>query len=434
MKSEIHCVSIQNESSQGRQGNRDMIVFLRRLIEIQNALNFNFYFVGGCIRDAFLGIQSMDIDIATDGELDSLGQILSSNYDFNFSKLGTAKIKMGAYHVDLASFREEIYSKNNGLPEVVAGDLSSDIMRRDFTINTGYILLSEESIFWILNPECKASMKVSFAHPLFETDIETRTLRILHELSFEEDASRVLRAIKYMTIYHLELEPTTLRAFKKAIDNGRLELYSRNRYRQILLTYIEHPMWVALFTELYSHGAIIDAGKEAPQQLIKILRTLNAVPLQLDEWTEKVTFLLLLYENNLSFWFDTDKKISNIAKTIDTLIKELQHKMDVEALTKYNVYKLLKGKEECCIAFLMATSLLDPIIKVTIEEYVIHGKYHHLTINGNVLKSLGFQMGKEIGTALNLLLEHEVNFNKNLSREEEIEWIESYIYEHRDKT
>ena len=406
--------------------NRDLIVFLRRLLEMQMNLGIHFYFVGGCVRDAMLGNKTFDIDIAVDGELARVREVLSPSYDLTASILDTAKLDFGSYQVDLAQFRSELYEQNNGLPTVLEGDLQSDIMRRDFTINTGYLLISEASIAWMTEDEHKSEIELTHAHPSFHEDIKNRTLRFLHENSFVEDASRLLRAVKYITLNQLNMDTMTEVAFKQAIASRIIEQYSPNRYRQIILSYLEHKRGIELWMALHRQGLLIGAN---PNFEFKAFELALDYTVDLNPWEIKSLLLLLLYEANLTFWYEADKKISQSAKNCATLIHDLNRG---EVMTKFDFYQILTKVNPSCIAFLRMTNQVSQNIKDSITDFLTNGLSIKLWINGNDLLALGMNPGKEIGTALNLLLEYEVNSGLNLSREEEIEWIESYMYEHRD--
>lgn len=409
-------------------GNRELIVFLCRLLNLQKDLEIQFYFVGGCVRDTLLNAETFDIDIAVNGNLERVQEYLDKEYSLTLSILGTAKLTIGKYHIDLAQFRSEIYLQNNGLPTVLDGDLESDIMRRDFTINTGYVHLSETSINWIVGVTHNSTIEITFAHPNFHEDIENRILRILHDKSFEEDASRLLRAVKYLTLNRLIMEPQTEYAFYKALESNAISHFSQNRYRQIILIYLEHESGLDLLMALHKHGLLLRAN---PKFEIETFELTKLYPFTFDSWALKVVILLLMYEEQLEFWFEADKKIALAARTCDALLKALKQ---IDLNTKYDVYKQFVHIEQTCIAFVLMTTQVNLDTKNTIATILKESAAIKLMLNGNDLLALGMNPGKEIGTALNLLLEYEVNSGLNLSREEEIKWIESNIYEHRDKT
>jgi len=107
---------------------KELIFFLERLIDVQSLVDVCCYFVGGCVRDRLIGQDSFDYDLAVDGDLTRIIHALGETYVLTPSILGTAKLRFGKYHVDLATFRSERYVKNNGLPEIDTGTIYLDVI------------------------------------------------------------------------------------------------------------------------------------------------------------------------------------------------------------------------------------------------------------------------------------------------------------------
>lgn len=166
----------------------------------------NLYYIGGVVRDEILGTTSFDTDFCYEGNAieyaESKGlNIIKKNPDF-----GTVRILFNGKEIDIASTREEDYPRNGHLPVVknIGCALSSDLKRRDFTINAmAKNTVTEEitDLFGGLD------------------DIKSRKLRILHKKSFIDDPSRILRGLKFSVRFNFELEDETKRLQEEYLNN-----------------------------------------------------------------------------------------------------------------------------------------------------------------------------------------------------------------------
>ncbi len=175
------------------------------IISLKDTSNKLFY-VGGVVRDELLGIKSLDVDIVYEGnaieDCLSFGDLVRVNPDFgtirvklnppsNFShfqdengEIRFSPIGRGDTVVDIASTRTETYPRKGHLPvvEKIGCSLKEDVMRRDFTVNSLYKAVSSGEIF-------------DFTSGL--EDLKNKTLRVLHDESFIDDPTRILRALKF---------------------------------------------------------------------------------------------------------------------------------------------------------------------------------------------------------------------------------------------
>lgn len=149
--------------------------------------DYNVYLVGGLVRDLLLNRKSNDIDITVEGDAIELAkklncEILSIHKDF-----GTVKIKINNKNIDLASTRTEFYPKKGHLPVIkkIACSLKEDISRRDFTINSIAMSLNKNSLGEIIDYTGGVG------------DLNAKKIKILHDESFIDDPSRILRNLKY---------------------------------------------------------------------------------------------------------------------------------------------------------------------------------------------------------------------------------------------
>lgn len=168
------------------------------IINLKDTSN-KLYYVGGVVRDELLGIKSLDVDIVYEGnaieDFAEFGEVMRVNPDF-----GTIRVNIDGCEVDIASTRTERYDKKGHLPQVekIGCSLEEDVTRRDFTINSLYKSVSTGEIY-------------DFTNGL--EDLKNKKLRVLHDKSFVDDPTRIIRALKFSHRFGFDLEEKT-RSFR----------------------------------------------------------------------------------------------------------------------------------------------------------------------------------------------------------------------------
>lgn len=180
----------------------------------------NLYLVGGVVRDLLLGIPNFDLDLVVEGDAISLAHLLvpaSHGKIITHPQFNTAKLLWDRWSVDLTTARSETYAEPGTLPKVTPGSLASDLLRRDFAINAMAVNL---------HPRYYGKLIDLYGG---RDDLEHRFVRILHENSFIDDATRIWRGIRYEQRLNFRLERNTLRLLKR--DIPMLETISGDRIR-----------------------------------------------------------------------------------------------------------------------------------------------------------------------------------------------------------
>jgi len=198
------------------------------------------YIVGGFARDMILGFPNSDIDCVLEGDACELAKELAKNLgDCRAAvnkKFHTAKIKKDNLTIDIASAREEKYAAAGKLPSVTHSTIKNDVLRRDFTINAIYISINREDFG-------KLSCEESYL-----TDLKKGLIRVFHENSFEDDPTRIFRAVRFAARFGFRIEPRTKKLMQKALKDGMLKKISSfraNRELSILLNEINAPEAIA---------------------------------------------------------------------------------------------------------------------------------------------------------------------------------------------
>jgi len=152
-------------------------------------LKVKVYLVGGLVRDLLLGMPNLDVDIVVEGDGIALAEKLAHESGArveSYQKFKTAVIIFENYrHIDIASSRIEHYKEPAALPDIEPGSITQDLARRDFSINTLAISLNEDDFGRIID---------FFGG---RKDLGEKKIRVLHKLSFVEDPTRILRAVRF---------------------------------------------------------------------------------------------------------------------------------------------------------------------------------------------------------------------------------------------
>ncbi|MSQ12106.1 MAG: CCA tRNA nucleotidyltransferase [Dehalococcoidia bacterium] len=146
------------------------------------------YLVGGSVRDLLLDRPVLDLDLVVEGDAAALASRFAAELGGSItarSQFGTVKLKTAADVLDIATARTESYAHPGALPTVRPGAFNDDLARRDFTINTLAIHLSPAQFGVLVDPFGGAQ------------DLRDGLLRVLHERSFQDDATRMLRGVRY---------------------------------------------------------------------------------------------------------------------------------------------------------------------------------------------------------------------------------------------
>ncbi len=156
---------------------------------VGDELGYSVYAVGGFVRDLLMRVENFDVDIVVEGDGIRLAEEFEKKFPCRIrthKKFGTAIILFpDSLKIDVATARLEVYDSPAALPTVEKGSIKMDLYRRDFTINTLAIQL---------NPKAFGEL-IDFFEGV--KDIKEKVIRVLHNLSFVEDPTRVFRAIRF---------------------------------------------------------------------------------------------------------------------------------------------------------------------------------------------------------------------------------------------
>ncbi|MFQ5696795.1 MAG: hypothetical protein ACE5IL_00735 [Myxococcota bacterium] len=190
------------------------------------------FLVGGPVRDLLAGAPIGDLDVLLDGNLEAVARgsarSLGGHVRLHLRFL-TARVEAGPLSLDLARARRERYPHPGSLPRVEPATLEDDFARRDFSIHAMALPLEPASGGELLDPFGGAR------------DLRERWLRILHPASFDDDPTRLWRAVRYASRLRLRWTPATLRARRAALARRVLDRVSGDRLARELWRTLEEP-------------------------------------------------------------------------------------------------------------------------------------------------------------------------------------------------
>jgi tRNA nucleotidyltransferase (CCA-adding enzyme) len=240
------------------------------------------YLVGGTVRDILLGERSFDLDIAVEGDAIALAQALADALSGRVrahEKFGTAVVIYGdGERVDVVTARTEFYDAPAALPTVEHASIREDLFRRDFTINAMAASLKGADLGRLVDP---------FGG---RRDLEAKTVRVLHNLSFIDDPTRIFRAIRYENRYAFRMDEHTLRLARGTIEMGLVGDLSSARLREELIALLEEgevDHSILRLAELGADRAIhphLAADEEAVALLARLTELRDRYGLAIPAW------------------------------------------------------------------------------------------------------------------------------------------------------
>ena len=387
--------------------------FIRAAGKVAQKQQQRLYLVGGVVRDLLLERHTSDIDMVVEGNAIKLAQEMADIIQGRVTphhRFGTAKVQWDNHMVDIAMARAESYTEPGALPTVKAGTIGNDLARRDFTINAMAIEL---------NPRHYGELLDSHNG---KNDLEQRLIRVLHEKSFIDDATRIWRAIRYEQRLGFRLELATQELVKQS--TAWLDTISGDRIRhelelilkeelpeKVLRRADELNVLVKLHPSLKGDTWLTDtfalaretATTDTPQPQLYL--ALMAYRLSADETEQLIAYLKL------------PKATAEILR--DTAaIKNKTEELATTGLAPSLIYELLHGYS---LTALTANSLATDTATAAehIELYLNVLRHVQTSLNGGDLKRMGIPEGPKIKEVLHNLREAKLDGRVSNKKEEE---------------
>jgi len=392
-------------------------------------LHYNAYLVGGTVRDIILRRETLDIDVVIEGDGIELTKRFAVDYPCkvkSHEKFGTATLIFpDNLRIDIATARLEYYKSPAALPTVELSSIKLDLYRRDFTMNTLAIRL---------NPTGFGELIDSFGA---QKDIKEKTIRVIHNLSFVEDPTRIFRAIRFEQRFGFQIGKHTANLINNTVRMNFLDQLDGYRFfsELKLIFQEEDPVLVIKRLAEFDILRFIHPKIKFNEKIKKHLQNIKGIIswfnlLYLEEKYEKwqIYFFGLIDSLNkqeilqvcqrLSITEKNEEKVIMGIEQAETILKQIEKRGTAE---RSKIYNLLRPIYTESLLFAMAKTDKN-YIKMTISLYFTQLKRTHCLLNGEDLKNLGIAPGKIFKRILDDLLEAKLD-GRVKSKKEEINFI-----------
>ena len=411
---------------------RDILEILYYIGKTGDELGYSVFMVGGIVRDLFLGIPSLDLDIVIEEDALKFARYFSNKLKGKIrshQKFKTAVVVLpSGLKIDFASARREFYEFPAALPKVEFASIKKDLYRRDFTINAMAIQLNEDKFARLLD---------FFGG---KRDLESKKIRILYSLSFTEDPARIIRAIRFEQRYDFTIEQSTEKFLKKAIKEGLLSKIRKKRLSEefFILLHEKKPVKVLKrMDELGVLSGIIPKFSLSDD----LVERLEEVEEMLIKWHERfpkeiinksmiyIYYLLKLSDIGIK---NITKKIELNSKNIKILENIIDEKELIVSILKdkktlpSKIYYYLKGINNELLFILFLENHNNRTIIKRIKDYLDIYKYTSTYITGNDLIKIGMRPNPIYAKILKLILYLQLNgILKN--KDDELDFVKKII-------
>lgn len=365
------------------------------------------YVVGGCVRDLILKRKVLDLDVVIEGDAIAAARQFSSGCKGRlvaYPQFGTATVVLpNGRAVDFASARQEKYPYPGALPVVAKGNIQEDLFRRDFTVNAMAIMINEKCFGQLVD------------HYGGLDDIKGKRIRVLHDQSFVDDPTRILRAVRFEQRFRFFIEPATLRLLKQSLKKKAPATVKAQRYFEEFKNNLKESNVSENLRRLSGLRAL---------DFLKLAFTLDQRHVRLLQEAPKV---LSWADKNLTDWSSSDGWVVYLMVILDGMppvtvgeilerfaIANVDRKKIIGSLSSGNILaKLALSPREAFEAmrllsveelFLLRVKALSVSVRAKIQKHLVQWRCLKLKINGDDLQQLGIPSGRKYKIILDEVL------------------------------
>ncbi len=409
---------------------QDILKLLREIGKVGDEIGYPAYVVGGFVRDLLLGVPNYDLDIVVEGDgitfAKRLGKILKGHVKTH-KRFNTAIVTTLTHQrIDVATARTEFYEYPAALPQVEASSIKHDLYRRDFSINAMAIKLNQDEF--------------GFLYDFFngEKDLLKGRIRVLHNLSFVEDPTRIFRAIRFEQRYGFRIDKQTRHGIANAVDLQMFDKLANQRVREEVIQILsENNPWNAiqrmhqLNVLQYIHPQI-HVSKELEQLFGNIRQTIaweksNEPAENFESW--EIYFLGLLDPLDLTQSTEVCHRLIMLNQT-EELVRKIKQSNPLKELENPQnhspsfIYQTLREFRMEGVLYLLAKTQIENT-KLAIQKYLLDYRHQSIHSTGKELQQLGIPPGPQYKKILEQLLFARLD-GKVSTQEDEIKWVKSF--------
>ncbi|MFL2763974.1 MAG: CCA tRNA nucleotidyltransferase [Dehalococcoidia bacterium] len=388
----------------------DLLIKCGRFTEDNSA---KLFLVGGSLRDILLKKHPKDIDLTlVNGNsklVQKLADYLSGEIIFK-SQFFTYKLKVNNNIIDITEARKETYLSPGSLPKITSKcSIDDDLYRRDFTVNSMALSLNPTNFGAIIDPFNGMN------------DINNKNIRIIHDNSFSDDPTRILRAIRYSIRLNFKIDNQTLSKINEFKSNINSITGFRIKNELIKILREESRTKILIYLNTLKILDIIQPNINLNTQTNEIFDKFQFK----NEYTDDLTLIgILVYNLNIENTINFAEKLYLDSIYIKTLrdaneIKQLLQSVKLDKLKNSSIYKhLYKYKDE---AIKINRYFSNDIVYKKIDLYLNKLKNSISPLNGSEIISLGAKPGPIIKEIMDQLLYEKLDGNIKNKNEAKIQ-------------
>lgn len=392
------------------------------------------FVVGGFVRDLIMRREDLDVDIVIEGgDGIRFAEAFAAKRGLRVrphTRFRTAVVIFpDGYKLDVATARLEYYEKPGALPTVEQSSLKLDLYRRDFIINTLAVAL---------NPKRFGDMTDFFGA---ERDIKEKTIRVLHNLSFVEDPTRVLRAVRFSEKFGFRIDRHTLNLIKNAVKLDVFRRVSGPRMLEELKSILSEESAARAVSALHGlgvlgliHNALAwDVDREFFFEKTREALAWHRLLYTKDVVEEWLTLYLALTDALEQAEFSgLSKRLGIAGRKSDSVINAREDGLRAlgrisTGLVQKNsaLYGLLSPLPLEVVIYLLAKAQKEPA-KKALAAYVTRLKTTSTELKGNDLKKMGIKQGRVIGEVLQAVFQKRLD-GEILTRADEEVFVKKFL-------
>ena len=381
------------------------------------ASGLSLYLVGGSVRDLLLERPHLDVDLVVEGDAAALAQRVAAAVGARLvvhRRFGTASLRGPEIRLDLARARGEHYVRPGALPSVRPSTVAHDLARRDFSVNAMALGLSGEHAGRLLDPHGG------------RRDLTARRLRILHDRSFQDDATRMLRGLRYEGRLGFRFEAGTRRLLTR--DLAYLGTISGPRLRREILAILaeERPERALVRAQALGVLAAVHPALSFDRRRAVAFAAARRLPLAS---LIEVCFCLLTCEATPAAVEGLVHRLALHGPLERALRDALRLRQEMQRLAEPGLppsqgVAILKPFSPAAVA---AVALLEPrgVIRTRLRRYLERWRYERPLLRGRDLEALGVTPSPVMGQMLARLRVARLD-GKARSREDEVEMVRAW--------
>jgi tRNA nucleotidyltransferase (CCA-adding enzyme) len=395
---------------------KEIIELLTAIGSVADSLGYNAYAVGGFVRDIFLYQENLDTDVVIEGDgiefakalADSLGGRVRAHEKFRTAVV----ILPNGRKIDVATARLEYYKSPGALPTVETGSIKLDLYRRDFTINT---------LATKLNPS-KFGTLIDFFGA--QKDLKRKVIRVLHNLSFVEDPTRVFRAVRFEQRFGFRIGKLTSALIENAVRMDFFRKLSGRRLFSELRQILEEDKPIMALHRLHEYNLlkvihpkiVYDSAMEALLHSVEKVLTWHNLLFLEEPCREWMVYLLALMRSldqgarvalcdRLELTPRHRKVLIDEKTKADACLKWMA---PLQILKNSELYRKLTPFHIETLLYMMASTTHESV-KRAVSNYITQLRSTTTLLNGQYLKETGFKPGPIYREILDRLLDARLN-------------------------